>query len=173
MPARHDDLLDVFLRLQPQLLRYFRGRTASREDSEELAQEAWIKLSRNGAAALNAPAPYLMRIARSLAIDHSRGRGRLLRPTEVAALIDIPDERADPERALEDRDQLARLRDIIEDLPPRQRRMLLASRIEHRRHADIAEEFGVSVRTVEMEIRKAVAQCGERLDRLNRLDRRG
>lgn len=168
MAEKDDDLLDVFLRLQPHLLRYFSGRTRSREDSEDLAQEAWIKLSRNGGAALAAPVPYLRRIARSLAIDHSRGSARLLTPTEIDTLLDIPDERATPERLLEDRDTLQHLQRAMAELPARQRAMLLASRIEKQRHREIAAAFGVSVRTVEMEIRKALDHCGERLAKLNR-----
>ncbi len=168
MADKDDDLLDMFMRLQPQLIRYFAGRTRSREDSEDLAQEAWIKLSRNGAAALAAPVPYLRRIARSLAIDHSRGRARLLTSTEVDALLDIPDERATPARLLEDRDALLHLQRAMDELPPRRRAMLVASRLEKQRHRDIAEAFGVTVRTVEMEIRKALDHCGERLAKLNR-----
>lgn len=168
MAEKDDDLLDVFLRLQPHLLRYFSGRTRSREDLEDLAQEAWIKLSRNGGAALAAPVPYLRRIARSLAIDHSRGSARLLTPTEIDTLLDIPDERATPERLLEDRDTLQHLQRAMAELPARQRAMLLASRIEKQRHREIAAAFGVSVRTVEMEIRKALDHCGERLAKLNR-----
>lgn len=168
MAEKDDDLLDVFLRLQPHLLRYFSGRTRSREDLEDLAQEAWIKLSRNGGAALAAPVPYLRRIARSLAIDHSRGSARLLTPTEIDTLLDIPDERATPERLLEDRDTLQHLQRAMAELPARQRAMLLASRIQKQRHREIAAAFGVSVRTVEMEIRKALDHCGERLAKLNR-----
>lgn len=168
MAEKDDDLLDVFLRLQPHLLRYFSGRTRSREDSEDLAQEAWIKLSRNGGAALAAPVPYLRRIARSLAIDHSRGSARLLTPTEIDTLLDIPDERATPERLLEDRDSLQHLQRAMAELPARQRAMLIASRVEKQRHREIAEAFGVSVRTVELEIRKALDHCGERLAKLNR-----
>lgn len=165
---KDEDLLDVFLRLQPHLLTYFSGRTRSREDSEDLAQEAWIKLSRNGGAALAAPVPYLRRIARSLAIDHSRGSARLLTPTEIDVLLDIPDERATPEDHLEHRDTLRHLQQAMAELPARRRAMLLASRVERQRHREIAETFCVSVRTVETEIRKALDHCGEKLARLNR-----
>ncbi|WP_077967222.1 RNA polymerase sigma factor [Ensifer adhaerens] len=168
MAEKDDDLLDVFLRLQPHLIRYFSTRTRSREDSEDLAQEAWIKLSRNGAAALAAPAPYLRRIARSLAIDHSRSPSRYLTSTEVGVLLNVADQRPTPERMLEHRDTLDHLRRAMDELTPRQRAMLIASRFEKQRHRDIAEAFGVSIRTVEMEIRKAIDHCGERLAKLNR-----
>lgn len=169
MATDGDDLLGVFLRHRPRLLSYFSSRSLTREESEDLAQEAWIKLARNRDAAFAAPMPYLMRIARSLAIDFGRGKRRALTMTEITDLLQVRDERATPEKASEHRDQLLILRRIIDELPQRQQRMLLASRIENRRHADIANDFGVSVRTVEMEIRKAVLYCGKRLTDINQL----
>lgn len=169
MATDGDDLLGVFLRHRPRLLSYFSSRSLSREESEDLAQEAWIKLARNRDAAFAAPMPYLMRIARSLAIDFGRGKKRALTTTEINDLLQVSDERATPDKAAEDRDQLIVLHRIIHELPQRQQRMLLASRLENRRHADIASDFGVSVRTVEMEIRKAVLYCDQRLADINQL----
>lgn len=169
MATNGNELLGIFLKHRPKLLNYFSARSLSREESEDLAQEAWIKLSRNGEAATAAPIPYLMRIARSLAIDSGRSKTRTLSTTEVDDLLEICDERATPEKTAEDRDQLLVLRQVLQELPQRQQRMLLASRIDNRRHADIADDFGVSVRTVEMEIRKAILYCGKRLDDINQI----
>ncbi len=169
MAENGDELLGMFLAHRPKLLSYFSARSLSREESEDLAQEAWIKLSRNGEAAFAAPIPYLMRIARSLAIDFGRSRARTLTTMEIDDLLDISDAGATPEKTTEDRDQLLVLQKILQELPQRQRRMLLASRLENRRHTDIAGDFGVSVRTVEMEIRKAILYCGKRLDDINQL----
>ncbi|MBN9219496.1 MAG: RNA polymerase sigma factor [Mesorhizobium sp.] len=168
MSEYDDELVAAFSRHQSRLKRYFTGKTRSYHDAEDLAQEAWIKLARNGAAALAAPVPYLMRIARTLAVDHSRGRKHRLTPHEIDDLLSVPDPRPGPERQIEDRDQIHCLRRVIDELPERQRKMLIAARIEQRRHADIAREFDVSVRTVEMEIRKAIDYCSSRLATLNR-----
>jgi RNA polymerase sigma factor (sigma-70 family) len=169
MATNGNDLLDIFLKHRPRLLNYFSARSLSREEAEDLAQEAWIKLSRNGDAAFAAPIPYLMRVARSLAIDFGRGRARTLSTAEIDDLLEISDKCATPEKTAEDRDQLLLLQKILLELPQRQQRIIMASRLENRRHIDIANEFGVSVRTVEMEIRKAVLYCGKRLDDLNHL----
>jgi RNA polymerase sigma factor (sigma-70 family) len=169
MATNRNDLLGIFLKHRPKLLNYFSARSLSREEAEDLAQEAWIKLSRNGEAAFAAPIPYLMRIARSLAIDFGRGKARTLSSAEIDDLLDVSDGCATPEKTTEDRDQLLVLQQILQELPQRQRRMLLASRLENRRHTDIADDFGVSVRTVEMEIRKAIGYCGKRLDDINQV----
>lgn len=92
MSSYDDELLSSFLHGRSRILRFLRGKTGSQQDAEDLAQEAWIKLSRNGDAAADAPIAYLTRIARSLAIDHSRTRGRALTSGEVADLLDVADE---------------------------------------------------------------------------------
>ncbi len=163
-----DELAAVFSRNETRLKRYLAGRTRSHHDSEDLSQEAWIKLARNGAAALAAPVPYLMSIARTLAVDHRRGQKHRLTSRDIDELMSVPDGRPGPEQEVEDRDQIRCLRRVIEELPERQRRMLVAARIEQRRHADIAAEFNVSARTVELEIRKAIDYCTSRLETLNR-----
>lgn len=163
-----DELVSVFLSNEAAIKRQLRGKVPVREDREDLAQEAWIKLVRNGSAALAAPVPYLRRIVTTLAIDHARGRKRQLSSAEVADILSVPDDAPGPDVQAEHRDQLRVLMRVIDQLPERQRRMLVASRIEQRRHADIAQEFGVSTRTVELEIANAVNYCCEHLRRLNR-----
>lgn len=168
MTSYDDELLAIFSRHRNQVHRYLRSRTGNVEDTEDLVQEAWIKLARNSAAAIAAPIPYLMRIARSLALDHGRAENRRLGRREVADLLEIPDERPTPEKITQDRDQLRQLAAIIGELPARQRAMLTASRLQQRPHAEIARQFDVSVRTVELEIRRACDYCSERLNGINR-----
>lgn len=168
MASYDDELMAAFSRNERRIKRYLISRTLSQADSDDLAQEAWIKLARNGAAALAAPVPYLMRIARTLAVDHDRGQRRKLTSNDIDVLMSVADEQPGPEKQFEDRDQVRCLMQIIGELPERQRKMLVACRLEQHRHADIAAEFGVSIRTVELEVRKAVDYCRERLETINR-----
>lgn len=169
MTSYEDDLLSAFLKTQPQVKRYLLKSTGSYQDAEDIAQEAWIKLARNGATALTAPVPYLMRIVRTLALDHGRGRKRRLTGVEIDEILAVPDERPDPEREADGQDQLLMLSRIMDELPDRQRKILIATRLQHRSHADVAAEFAVSVRTIELEIRKALDYCSLRLDEINRI----
>jgi len=168
MKSSERDLLTAFLSSEADMKRYLTKATGSAADAEDLAQEAWIKLARNSAAALAAPVPYLLRIARSLSVDYHRTRKSLLTQNEIDDILDVADEQPSPADVLEERDQMRHLTRIIESLPDRQRKILLAVRIEQRRHADIARELGVTTRTVEMDLRKALDTCSERLGKLNR-----
>ena len=169
MTSYEDDLLSAFLKTQPQVKRYLLKSTGSYQDAEDIAQEAWIKLARNGATALAAPVPYLMRIVRTLALDHGRGRKRRLTGVEIDEILSVPDDRPDPERETDGQDQLLMLSRIMGELPDRQRKILIATRLQQRSHADVAAEFAVSVRTIELEIRKALNYCSLRLDEINRI----
>lgn len=169
MTRQDDKLIASFLRNESDIKRYFKKATGSEADADDLAQEAWIKLARNGATALSAPLPYLIRIARTLTLDHTRNNKRRLKTGDVAALLDVADTAPDAYRQVEGMDQLRWLQCILGELPERQRLILTAARIEERRHSDIAEEFGVSIRTVELELRKALDYCSERLKQINRV----
>lgn len=169
MTSYDDDLLSAFLSTQPRVRRYLRRATGSYQDAEDIAQEAWIKLARNGASALAAPVPYLMRIARTLALDHHRGQKRRLTKGEVEELLSVADEQPNPERQIDGQDQLRWLTRIMAELPERQRKILIATRLHQRPHADVAAEFAVSVRMIELEIRKALDYCSARLDEINRI----
>lgn len=162
-----DELITIFLSNEPAIKRQLAGKVSVREDREDLAQEAWIKFARNSAAALAAPVPYLRRVVTTLAIDHARGRKRQLGLAEVADILAVADDAPGPDAQVESRDQLRLLARVLDELPERQRLMLVAARVEQRRHIDIAREFGVSTRTVELEIANAVNYCCERFRRLN------
>lgn len=167
MASYDDEIVTAFMRNRSRIKRYLERKTGSHQDAEDLAQESWIKLARNSAAALAAPVPYLNRIAQTLALDHLRGRKRLLTSDEMADLLKVADERPDPEQIVKQRDQVRLLMRIMKELPERQRRILVEARLSERRHVDIAAEFGVSVRTVELEIRRAVDYCSRRLQEIN------
>lgn len=165
MGSRDDKLVSIFMRERAALSRYLTARSGSAEDGEDLTQEAWVRFSRNSAAALQAPLPYLRRIVRNLAIDHERARKRRrLSGMEIEELLALPDDRPDPEDASRSRSELRRLVKILDELPARRRDILVAARVEGRPHREIAERHGVSTRTVELEIRSAIEYCSQKLN---------
>lgn len=168
MTSYDDELVGVFLDNESSLKRYLKKVSGSQIEADDLYQEAWIKLSRNGSAASSKPVPYLMRIVRNLGIDYNRTNRAKLTHHDIAASLSIADDYPDPSRQFEDRNQLACLMDIMESLPERQRKLLMAARLEQRSHTALAKEFGISVRTVELEIRRALDYCIDQLAKINR-----
>ncbi|WP_080803551.1 sigma-70 family RNA polymerase sigma factor [Agrobacterium tumefaciens] len=164
--ASHDEkMVAIFMRERAGISRYLSRRAGSAEDGEDLAQEAWIRFSQSKAMTLVAPVPYLRRLVKNLAIDHSRSaHRRRLHSHEVDELLNVDDNRPNPEAVLISRDTLSRLFEIMDELPARRRAILFSARVEGEAHRQIAATHGVSTRTVELEIRAAIEYCFARLN---------
>jgi RNA polymerase sigma-70 factor (ECF subfamily) len=164
MASQEDKIAAIFMRERAGISRYLSRSTGSAEDGEDLAQEAWIRFSRSKAMTLVAPVPYLRRLVKNLAIDHGRSvHRRRLHCHEVDEILNVDDDRPDPEAVLMSRDTLSRLFEIMDELPARRRSILYAARVEGEPHRQLAATHGVSTRTIELEIRAAIEYCFARL----------
>jgi DNA-directed RNA polymerase specialized sigma24 family protein len=83
----------------------------------------------------------------------------------VEILLDIPDDRPDAARVIEDRSEVDLLRRAIAELPERRLRVLTLSRIEGMPNREIAALLGVTVRTIETDLKHAIEHCADRLTR--------
>lgn len=150
-----------YLRQREALVQFLIQRTRDPALAEDLAQEAWIRVSQSGgASAIENPQAYLFRIASNLLIDHSRAvqRRRLTRG-EIDEILQLPEEEPDPEQIAIGRSELHRVFSLIQELPERQRQILLMSRLDRLPHHEIARRFGISTRTVEFELSRALLTC--------------
>jgi len=100
-----------------------------------------------------------------VAEDQRKSNARLLSVGEVEELYDMADEMADPARGAEARNELEALERALAELPRRRRAIVYAARVDEMPHKDIATRYGVSVRTVEKELRAGLEHCCERLGR--------
>jgi RNA polymerase sigma factor (sigma-70 family) len=141
-------------------------RLGSADFASDVLQETYLRLDgMNHIGPVRSPKAYLFRIAVNIANDRRRAESRRLTVDEVDSLLDIPDDRPDAARVIEDRSEVNLLRRAIAELPERRRRVLLLSRIEGLPHREIARRFGVTVRTVETDLKQAVEHCAQRLQR--------
>jgi RNA polymerase sigma-70 factor (ECF subfamily) len=148
----------------------FEGRLTRRLGSADLAcdvlQETYLRLEGiREIGPVRSPKGYLFRIALNIANDRRRAESRRLTVDEVDRLLDIPDDRPDAARVMEDRSEVEMLRRAIAELPERRRKVLVLARVEGVPNREIAERLGVTVRTVEIDLKQAVEHCAERLKR--------
>jgi RNA polymerase sigma-70 factor (ECF subfamily) len=144
-----------------------------REDAQDIAQEAFIRVFRGlrdfkGQAAFRT---WLHRIVVNLALDTLRRRGRQAgasyddarEPGEEAReeAGAHPDE--DPGRALEAREVGDAIRMALEELPAPQRAALLLREIEGLSYQEIAETLGCALGTVMSRLHYARRRLQERL----------
>lgn len=164
--ADDDDLEARYRALSPWLARILRQRFGlQNSDVEDLVQEAFIRMRRYAIEARSQhPRSLLLRIASNLAKDDSRGRTARLEsrhePWEGM-------EGALPARLITQSEQefLLELKRAILELPSEQRDTFLLARFTPMTNAEIAVHQGISTKTVEWRIRKAVASCMARLGR--------
>lgn len=127
--------------------------TGGSADSEDIAQEAFVKLWRNPQQVREAGAlkGWLMRVASNAVIDRSRKP----RHGDIDALPDMADPGARSDGPL-DRSQAARLIDArIAQLPERQRLVLSLIYFEGLSNIEAAEVMEVSVEAVESLLSRA------------------
>jgi RNA polymerase sigma-70 factor (ECF subfamily) len=141
-------------------------RLGSAELASDALQDAWLKLERaTPAGPVHRPRPYLLRIAYNIALKRLRRERQTVTLDEAREALSLIDEAPNPAQIAEARSELALLEQAVEDLTPRQREILFASRLDSISLHEIAVRYGISQRMVERELRQAVLQCAERLDR--------
>jgi RNA polymerase sigma factor (sigma-70 family) len=160
--ALRDLLLSDYRGLDRQLTR----RLGSADFASDVLQETYLRLEgMNDLGPVRSPKAYLFRIALNIANDRRRAESRRLTVDEVDCLLDIPDDRPDAAQVIEDRSEVNLLRRAIAELPERRRRVLTLSRIEGLPNREIAKRLGVTVRTIETDLKQAVEHCAHRLQR--------
>jgi RNA polymerase sigma factor (sigma-70 family) len=139
-------------------------RLGSADLASDVLQETYLRIeSIDEIGSIRNPAAYLLQIALNIARDHRRAENRRLTTEEVDRLLDIPDDRPSPEHEVEKRSEVNLLRRAIAQLPERRRVVLTLSRIEGLPHREIAKRLGVTVRTVETDLKQAIEHCADRL----------
>lgn len=136
--------------------------------SDDLAgdalQDTWLHLRRlEGLAPVLNPRAFLMRIAVNIALNSLRRQSRVVPASEVNDLLDIADDAPGPEHTAEVRAEMSELLRILGKMPARRRDVLLLVRWEGLPQKEVAERLGVSLRTVEHELKRAHDFCAERM----------
>lgn len=141
-------------------------RFGSADFASDVLQETYLRLQEmTDIGPVRSPKAYLFRIAVNIANDRRRAESRRLTADEIGWLLDIPDEGPDAARVVEGRSEINRLGRAIAELPERRRRVLVLSRIEGMPHRQIAELLGVTIRTIETDLKQALEHCAQRLQR--------
>lgn len=156
----------VFLDNRERLLRFLAARGAG-EGAEDLLQEVWLKISTANPGPVASPLSYLYRTADTLLIDRYRSqrqeakRVRAWSDLNYGAVPGVSDEPS-AERHLAARDLARLVAELLAGLePPRVAEVFRRHRVDGIPQRQVAEEFGVSLSTVESDLRKAYAALAE------------
>lgn len=148
----------LFLAHFRELQAYLTERLRDPEAAADLTQETFLRYAERGdSAAIVHERSYLYRTAHNLAVDHLRQnasrRTDALAPEDMAH---VADDRPGIEATASARQELARLRALIEALPERTRRIFVLNRVDGLTYAQVARHLGISESSVQKHLAVAL-----------------
>ncbi|BBK34885.1 RNA polymerase sigma-70 factor (ECF subfamily) [Stella humosa] len=154
-----------------ELRAFVRRRVGSASAAQDVVQETWLRVAAEPAE--RAPEPprplaqaraYIYRVAGNLAIDRlRRDRLELRHGAGLPLPLEQPGTEPGPDRVVAAREEMAILRQAIQELPERCRDAFLLYRGEGLTMRETALRLGISEKTVEKHVAKAMLHCRRRL----------
>ncbi len=145
---------------------FLMARLGNEEEVKEVTQEAYARLLQlDRPQAISFLRAYLFKTAAHIAVDRARqrrNRERLDAQTLAPDFIDA----ASPDRRVLAAEELARVAEALQELPPRYRQAFLLRRFSDRDPAEIAAELGIGLRMVRNYISRTTIYCKLRVDGL-------
>jgi len=155
------DWFDQFVvATRDELVGYLLRMLRSRDDAREVSQEAYLKLFialRSHPERDHAPKALLYTTARNLAISRIRHQ-QLVERSALAVTVneEMHADRQSPEKHARTSEELRSLLSIVNQLPPRCRKVLMLRLVEGLSQKEIAASLGIAVSTVEKHLAKAL-----------------
>lgn len=117
------------------------------QQAEDIVQDAFIKLWKNCAKIIFEKAKsYLFTVAKNAFLNEVAHK-KVVLEHQIHLVNDRTNE--SPEFLLEEQEFLKKLKQVIADLPEKQREVFLLSRIDKKKYSEIAEILNITVKAVE------------------------
>jgi len=154
MPPDHRSGLEsVYLSKRQALIAFLRARGAG-ERAEDLVQELWVRISGSPSGPIADPVNYLFQSANNLMISFHRSLTQATHRDLAWAELFSPSPDQTEAQAF-DRDAILRAEARLRSLGERAYAMFVMYRVEGRTQREIAAHLGVSLSTVEKQLRQA------------------
>lgn len=166
MSTRNTELVaQLFLRYGRKLHNYLTSRI-NRSDVEDITQKTYLQLLQHpNPGEINNPQAYLFRTASNLAIDSIRRDNTRARHSDHETDTEaLSSGHPGMEAIIDSKLKFKRFLSAIEELPEACRYAFILNRLEGLGHGEIAERLGISKKTVQRHILKALEHCQKRLD---------
>jgi RNA polymerase sigma-70 factor, ECF subfamily len=159
----------LFERYHRALFNFFLRSTGSRDLSEDLVQEVFLRLLkyRHTFRADSQFSAWMYHVARNAQIDHFRKHKHTQdtnNESEDDALPEIASAGLTPEEALAKRQETRLVRQALAQLPLERREVLILSRYQGLKYEEIAMILGCEVGTVKGRVFRAIRELAEVLD---------
>ena len=156
------DLATVYGDHHSWLLGWLRRKLRGSDHAADLAQDTFVRLlsaqTEQRALVLREPRAYLTTVARNLLINHVQRLS--LEQAWMDAMAKLPEPMApSPEQQLLILETLYQIDAMLNGLPPKVREAFLLSQLDGLTYAEVAQQLGVTDRTVKRYMAQAFAQC--------------
>lgn len=163
--ATHSELEQAYLAHRPRLVRFLAARGAG-DSAEDLAQEVWLRIAQAEDPQAASALGYMMRVADRLMIDRYRSRRQEVAREKAwsetqPGLIEDVAQAPDAERQIAARQRYAQVQEALAALGERPAAIFRRHRIDEVPQRQIAQEFRVSLSTVESDLRRAYTALAE------------
>lgn len=133
---------------------------------EDALHDTWLRLQQpRDLGAARDPASYLTRAVANRVRNILTARERLLDFTDIMDLVDAAHDAPGPEIIAGDRREIARMQAALAELTDRQQDIFHETFVGNESHHALAERYGVTLRTIQKELQRAVEHCAKRLGR--------
>jgi RNA polymerase sigma-70 factor (ECF subfamily) len=130
-------------------------------DFDDIIQEAYSRvLVARSQRTLLAPKAFFFATARNLAYDHFR-KSSVLMPNVLREFdeLSVLDETVDIPETIARNEEIELMTQAIQTLPDRCRQVLTLRNVYGLSHKEIAEQLGLSIRTVETQVTVGIKRC--------------
>jgi RNA polymerase sigma factor (sigma-70 family) len=148
------------------LERFFKRRSCTRDEAEDLVQEVFLRLIRrlDEEPIENAEA-FLFRTAVNLLRDRARRGATVANNSTELQERQQKFEALSPERVLEGKQRLQVILKALDTFDTRSKDIFILNRLEGMKYAEIARIYGLSVSSIEKSVTRVFAQLLKRDDR--------
>lgn len=158
-------LTEAFINIHSDIVGFFYNKLHCIETAKDLSQEVYIKLQKaEQKKQIENPRSYIFTTARNLLNDHLRNENRrsdLLKENSQMLWMEAS---PSAETAVAAKDELSILKKSAKEIPLKSRQIFHAHRFQKKTRKQIAEEFDISLSTVESHLRRVLNHFSEALD---------
>lgn len=153
---------DLYRELRQPLLRYLAGLGLTRDEAQDVVQEAFLSLHKHltGGGSQENIRSWLFRVAHNRARNHQQSCARRM-GEPLDPVFDSVSHEATPEQAVLAEEKFRRLDEAIRSLAVQERECLML-RAEGLRYREIGEVLGVPTSTVADTVERAVKKLAEK-----------
>lgn len=163
------NVADLFARYRVPFMRYFVRHGFAADVAEDCVQDVFVRISKVDLSKVDNVEAYFFMVASSVAVDHRRRvrarNGLRHEPIDLVSDAELESKEASPSRVIESREDLLRLKSVLDELKPRTREIFLLNRLDGLTYTQLAARYGLTVAAIEKQMSKALAHIRRRFIR--------